>query len=172
MMHTAEANVTATAAPTPRAAVAQVSAVLGIVADEAGRRRLEAVLANGPFKIAAAAETIDALLDRAREPADVVIMTAGAETLARGGPVERLRNLRPACSIVIVADGEDRALVRKALRVGVDGYVPDRAVPDVLAVTISAVRAGQLAVPRSISDRASWAAFSIREREILKLENA
>jgi DNA-binding NarL/FixJ family response regulator len=42
-------------------------------------------------------------------------------------------------------------------------------VANVLEVTISAVLAGQLSVPRSISDRAAWATFSLREREVLKL---
>jgi DNA-binding NarL/FixJ family response regulator len=76
---------------------------------------------------------------------------------------------RPNCPIVLVAPDDDSALVRKALRAGVDGYVPEPAVERALCSTVSAVLAGQLSIPRSIRHRAPWSAFSHRERQVLQL---
>jgi DNA-binding NarL/FixJ family response regulator len=59
--------------------------------------------------------------------------------------------------------------MRKALRAGVDGYVAERAIRRALVPTVIAVLAGQLAVPRSIRSRIAWAAFSVRERQVLQL---
>ncbi len=121
------------------------------------------------FEFAASAATINALLDAAGGPLDLVLITGGPGLLVRGGAVELLGTLRPACSIVIVGHGDDRALVRKALRAGVAGFVPEREAEHALAATICAVLAGQLSIPRSIRDRASWTEFSPRERQVLEL---
>lgn len=148
-------------------AVRQRMAV-GIVADEVARRRLEALLARNAFEPAASAGSVPALLDLGG-PLDLVVLAGDAHAVARGGPVRLLRTLRPDCSVVLVAPEDDSALVRKALRAGVDGYVPEPTVERVLACTISAVLSGQLAIPRSIRYRAPWSAFSSREREVLEL---
>jgi len=159
---------TSTAQGTAPDAGAQDHAAVGIVADEVNRRRLEAALERGSFELAASAGSVHELLDRSAA-LDLVVLTGDGETVAKGGPVQLLRTLRPACSIVIVAPDDDGALVRKALRAGVDGYVPEPAVDQTLAVTVSAVLAGQLSIPRSIRRRAPWSAFSARERQALEL---
>ena len=141
---------------------------LGIVADEVSRRRFEALLARDAFARPASAPSIPALLDLG-EPLDLVVLAGDAAAVARGGPVQLLQTLRPGCAVVLVAPDDDSALVRKALRAGVDGYVPEPAVEQTLAPTISAVLGGQLAIPRSIRYRAPWSAFSSRERQVLEL---
>jgi DNA-binding NarL/FixJ family response regulator len=88
--------------------------------------------------------------------------------LARGGPVELFRNLRPACAIVLVSSGET-AVVRKALRAGVDGFVPEATVERALEGTVAAVLSGQISVPQSIRDRIAWTTFSLREKQVLQL---
>jgi DNA-binding NarL/FixJ family response regulator len=98
----------------------------------------------------------------------VVVLAGGPEMLARGGPVELLRNLRPGCAIVLVSSGET-ALVRKALRAGVDGFVPETAVDGALEGTIGAVLSGQISVPQSIRNRIAWTTFSVREKQVLQL---
>ncbi len=141
---------------------------LGIVADEVGRRRLEALIAGDSFELAASAPSVPALLDLG-EALDLIVLAGDADAVARGGPVQLLQTLRPGCSVVLVAPDDDSAVVRKALRAGVDGYVPEPAVEQTLASTISAVLGGQLAIPRSIRHRAPWSAFSSRERQVLQL---
>lgn len=138
------------------------------MADEVNRRRLEALLERGSFELAASAGSVNELLDRSAA-IDLVVLSGDADAVARTGPVQLLRTLRPACSIVIVAPDDDSAIVRKALRAGVDGYVPEPAVEQALVVTVSAVLAGQLSIPRSIRHRAPWSAFSWRERQVLEL---
>lgn len=143
-------------------------ATIGIVADEVGRRRLEALLAREPVDVVAGAPSIQLLLD-AGEALDIVVLVGDAEAVATGGPARLLRALRPDCSIVLVAPDDDSAVVRKALRAGIDGYVPEPVAERVLASTVSAVLAGQLSIPRSIRHRAPWSAFSARERQVLDL---
>ena len=143
-------------------------AAVGIVADEVGRRRLEALLAPELFAVVASAPNIQALLDAA-DALDVVILVSDGRAVAGGGPARLLRALRPECAIVLVAPDDNSAVVRKALRAGVDGYVPEPAVEHALCSTLSVVLAGQLAIPRSIRHRAPWSAFSARERQVLQL---
>jgi DNA-binding NarL/FixJ family response regulator len=145
-----------------------VQPALGIVADEVNRRRLEGLLERGSFALAGSAGSVEELLDQSAE-LDLVVLAGSSGVVARTGPVQLLRTLRPACSIVIVAPDDDGAIVRKALRAGADGYVPEPLVEEALAVTISAVLAGQLSIPRSIRRRAPWSAFSARERQVLEL---
>src|SRR5947209_13085498 len=141
---------------------------VGLLADPLSVRRLELLL-GGAFAIVACAEDAATLHHEARAPMDVAVLVGAGELLARGGAVEQLRDLVPCCSLVMVAKSEDRSLIRKALRAGVDGYVRDCAVSDVLLPTIDAVLAGQLAVPQIIRNRISWRLFSLRERQVLQL---
>lgn len=143
------------------------SVALGLVADEVNRRRLEALLEPTPFEVVARGTRVQKLPTSVG--LDLVVIAGGAETLARGGAIESLRNRLPGCSIVLVACGDERAVVRKALRAGVDGYVPEAAIQQALEVTIAAVLAGQLAVPRSVRHRVVWTVFSAREKQVLQL---
>jgi DNA-binding NarL/FixJ family response regulator len=160
-MATSSARETHTREPEERRSV-------GIVADEVGRRRLESLLARATLSVVAGAPNIHALLD-AGEALDLVVLVDDGGAVARGGSALLLRALRPDCLIVLVAPDDDSALVRKALRAGVDGYVPEPAVERTLYSTVSAVLAGQLSIPRSIRHRAPWSAFSARERQVLEL---
>jgi DNA-binding NarL/FixJ family response regulator len=149
-------------------AIVTAPATVGIVASEIERRRLRVLLARGRFELAAGADDVNTLLDRARRPLEVVVFAGGPEMLARGGPVELLHNLRPACAIVLVCGGET-AVVRKALRAGVDGFVPETTVEQALEGTLAAVLSGQISVPQSIRNRISWTTFSLREKQVLQL---
>jgi DNA-binding NarL/FixJ family response regulator len=149
-------------------AVVLAPATLGIVARDIERQRLKALLEASSFEVGAGAGDVNTLLDRASRTLDLVLFVGGPELLARGGQVELLRNLRPASSMVIVSSA-GTAVVRKALRAGVDGFVPDAEVEQALAGTVAAVLAGQISVPRSIRSRITWTAFSLREKQVLQL---
>jgi DNA-binding NarL/FixJ family response regulator len=131
-------------------AVVLAPATVGIVARDIERQRL------------------NTLLDRAGRALDLVVFAGGPELLARGGQVELLRNLRPASTIVMVSNA-GTAVVRKALRAGVDGFVPESDLEQALPGTVAAVLAGQISVPRSIRSRITWTAFSLREKQVLQL---
>ena len=153
---------------TPAEAALLVPATLGIVANEIERRRLKALLERNAFDISAGADDVDTLLDRASRQLDLVVFAGGPELLARGGPVELFRNLRPTSAIVIVSSG-GTAVVRKALRAGVDGFVPETEVDHALGGTLAAVLAGQISVPQSIRAPIVWTTFSLREKQVLQL---
>jgi DNA-binding NarL/FixJ family response regulator len=152
----------------PASAAAPVSGAAGIVANEIERRRLSAALKRGSFPVVASAGDVNALLDLASDELEVVVFAGGPELLARGGPVELLRALRPTAAIVIVSSG-GTAAVRKALRTGVDGFVAEPEAERALRGTIAAVLAGQISVPRAIRERISWTTFSLREKQVLQL---
>src|SRR5436305_13617200 len=84
---------------------------VGILGDDVSLRRLEASMPES-CQVVAKAQTVDRLLDGERVPFQVAVLAGGGELLARGGPVEALRSLRPACSIVVVATTEDTGLIR------------------------------------------------------------
>ena len=155
----------------PRSAVAapaHAPATLGIVAGEIDRRRLRGLLERASLQVAAAAGDVNALLDHASGPLDVVVFLGGAELLVRGGPIELLRTMRPTAAVVLVS-GAGTAVVRKALRAGVDGFVSETEVEQALASAVAAVLAGQISVPQSIRSRITWTSFSLREKQVLQL---
>ena len=153
---------------TAAAAAVLAPAKVGIIASEIERRRLRALLDRGPFELAGGADDVNTLLDRASRPLDVVVFAGGPGMLARGGPVELFHNLRPGCGIVLVSGGET-GVVRKALRAGVDGFVPEATVDRALEGTVAAVLSGQISVPQSIRNRIAWTTFSVREKQVLQL---
>ena len=151
--------------PQPRPSTRRTVAVL---ADDLTVRRIELAL-GASFRVAAHAQTLDALLDAERIPFEVAILVGANELLARGGPVEVLRNLRPTCSIVVVAKTEEVGVIRKALRCGANGFVFYAGLERGLAPAVAAVSIGHLSVPRAIRQRTSWSSFSVRERQVLQL---
>jgi DNA-binding NarL/FixJ family response regulator len=141
---------------------------VAVLGDDLTVRRIEVAFGH-TCRVVAHGQTVDALLDAERCPAQVAVLAGGSELLARGGPVERLRKVRPACAIVVVALSEDVGLIRKALRCGANGFVFHAALEDGLVPAVAAVRAGYLSVPRAIRQRTNWSAFSVRERQVLAL---
>lgn len=141
---------------------------IGLIADPLSQRRLESLL-TGTGAIVGRAQQVDTLHGRVSAPLDVALLVGGAELLARGGPVARTRELFPDAAVVIVAQSDDRSLIRKALRAGVDGVVCEQRIDDALNPTICAVLAGQLSVPQAVRGRVVWRVFSLREKQVLEL---
>lgn len=141
---------------------------IGLMADALSARRFKSAL-ESEFEVVASGQSVTALLDAARRPFELAVLAGDVELLERGGAVEELRRLRPDCRIVLVATNDQRSLIRKAIRYGVDGFVPHTVADAALPVSVAAVLAGQLAVPQSMRRHASWASFSTRERQVLQL---
>jgi DNA-binding NarL/FixJ family response regulator len=141
---------------------------VGVLGDDLTVRRVEAALGR-LFRLVAHGQALESLLDGARIPFEIAILVGGNELLARGGPVEALRNLRPSCSIVVVAKTQDVAVIRKALRCGANGFVFYSDLQRGLAPAVAAVSVGHLSVPQAIRRRTNWSTFSLRERQVLQL---
>ena len=141
---------------------------VGLVADPLAARRLQTMLGDG-FDVVTRSERPEVLYGPATAPVDIVVLAASAELFAHGGPVAQLRRLRPELPIVVVADRDERSLIGKALRAGVDGFVFNASGERALRATVDAALAGQLSVPRTIRNRESWHTFSVRERQVLQL---
>lgn len=146
----------------------RIRPAVGVLGDDLTVRRIEAAL-GGASRVVAHGQTMEALLHSERVPFEVAILAGGSELLARGGPVEQLRNIRPDYSIVVVVKSDDVGLIRKALRCGASGFVFHSALERGLAPAVAAVTVGHLSVPRAIRRRTSWSAFSVRERQVLQL---
>lgn len=139
------------------------------MADAINRRRVTAVLDRDRFRIVAAGATVGALLNSARSGFDLALLVGGADLLTRCGALGTLRRLRSDCLAVLIAPDEDRSLVRRAVRAGVDGFVPHTRLEEALEPTLAAVIAGQLTVPRAVRHRIAWSVLSPRERQVLQL---
>lgn len=153
--------------PTPELD-ALIHPLVGVLGDDMTARRIELALERSA-RIVARGRSVDTLLDAERIAIEVAVLAGGGELVARGGPVELLRNLRPSCSVVIVALTEEVGMIRKALRCGADGFVFGDAVDHGLAPAVAAVHAGHLSVPQAIRRRTDWSSFSVRERQVLQL---
>lgn len=163
-------TVTAPGSAAQRASVdAPPRSAIGIVADAISCRRVRAELESASFEVIASASSVRSLLDRAVAPMDLAVLVGGGDALGRGGAVELARNLRPRLPIVFVATSAERALVRKALRMGADGVVAPLENLRALTSTIVAALAGQIAVPQTIRKRVAWGTLSLRERQVLEL---
>jgi DNA-binding NarL/FixJ family response regulator len=145
------------------------SASIALMADAVNRRRISAVLDRLRLEVVATGTTVAGVLGSARSGFDVAILLGGPELLGRGNAIETLRSVAPDCSLVVVSPSTDRSLVRKAVLAGVDGILHHTDVDRVLPVTLMAVLAGQLSVPRTVRNRIAWSSLSLRERQVLQL---
>jgi DNA-binding NarL/FixJ family response regulator len=86
---------------------------------------------------------------------------------ARLAALRRLRKLVPKAGIVVLSPPTHASGVRRALDAGADGVVFESELEGSLAPSMSAVAAGQAAVPRRARGGLHKPAFSHRERQVL-----
>jgi two-component system nitrate/nitrite response regulator NarP len=98
---------------------------------------------------------------------DALILNCAASEIR--AEVMGLRAELPELPIVVVAAGDSRHGVRRAMRAGADGYVRHDQIDCALAVTVHAVIAGQICVSKSGRVQLARSALSVRERQILQL---
>jgi DNA-binding NarL/FixJ family response regulator len=148
----------------------RADATIGLAADEMSQRRLESLLTRVGFQVVACGADVAELLEACVEfPPEVVVLACDLALVSRHSALNLLRSELPDRPIVVVAPGDDRSAVRKVLRAGGDGYVPEAAVEEVLPITVQAVLAGHLCVPRSVRHPLAPASFSFREKQVLEL---
>jgi DNA-binding NarL/FixJ family response regulator len=100
---------------------------------------------------------------------------AAAVLVLDDGPVDpdvvvALRTRHPAARVVVLAPDDRRSgELRRLLRAGADAVVFDAQAEACLALTVGAVRAGQVVVPRSLRQHVVRSPLSHREKQILRL---
>lgn len=114
------------------------------------------------------ADGISIALDGARGAADLRVLSVD---LSRPVPLRRLRAiLGNGSGRVVVVSPKCSALgLRRAVRAGADSLVLEQELEDALAPAARAVAAGLSVMPTALRNGAEPAAFSHREREVLRL---
>lgn len=133
--------------------------LVSVEADGSVRLRIEAALEADGIAIA---------LDGAGNRADIRVVYVD---LSRPVPLRRLRAiLGDAAECVVVVSPKCGALgMRRAVRAGADSLVLEQELEDALAPAARAVAAGLSVMPTTLRGGAEPAAFSHREREVLRL---
>jgi len=143
--------------------------VIAIVAsdDATCARVTEAAKATGA-EVLATASDLDALLvqDSLAEITTVVVHSSVTEATRI---VERIQEELPERSVIVVASSANgsRPTVRRLLDCGADGIVLESQVEAALAGTLTAIRSGQVALPRELMNRGA-APLSFREKQMLE----
>lgn len=138
-----------------------------LAADELTARRIDGALAAVEMTIATTARDIDTLVDAPE--ADVLIGVFGRGLTARDSQLRALSKLLDRTAVVAIMPADSRRGVRRALEAGARGVVFESQLEAALAPTVTAVLAGQVAVPAAERDQFERPALSFREKEILGL---
>jgi DNA-binding NarL/FixJ family response regulator len=131
-----------------------------------GRRVAQDLSEHGlaPIVQAASAEQLAAA---SAASVDLVVLAGPASSSQRASDIRLLRERLPGVETVVVSSAPGGRGVRKALRTGAAGFVFESDLATTLAITVRAVAAGQVAIPRQLVHHADKPALSPREKQIL-----
>jgi DNA-binding NarL/FixJ family response regulator len=101
---------------------------------------------------------------------DAAVLALGPTGAVVPDVVVALRARHPDARLVVLAPDDRRSgELRRLLRAGADAVVFDAQAEACLAMTVRAVHAGQIVVPRSLRQHVVRAPLSHREKQILRL---
>jgi DNA-binding NarL/FixJ family response regulator len=101
---------------------------------------------------------------------DAAVLVLGAGGAVAPDVVAALLARHPNARVVVLAPDDRRSgELRRLLRAGADAVVFDAQAEECLALTVAAVHAGQVVVPRSLRTHVVRAPLSHREKQILRL---
>ena len=143
--------------------------LVALVAAAGTRAALELALEPAWFEVAAIAETVEELLTLPPAELDVLVRATCGEVGIAAEEGRAVRARFPGCAFVVVGGCDGAAAMRAAIRAGADGYLPETEIARRLSITIAAVLAGQLCVPREGRHEVVPPVLSYREREVLQL---
>ncbi len=138
-----------------------------LAADELAARRIVGVLAADGLPVMMEARSTDEFVQAGG--VDLLIGAFGRGLTERDGQIRALRKLLAGTTIVAVIPTDTRRAVRRALEVGASGVVFEPQLETVLAPTVRAVLAGQIAIPTVERGHFDRPALSFREKEVLGL---
>jgi DNA-binding NarL/FixJ family response regulator len=144
--------------------------MVAVVGPEARRRdQVTELLRAEGFEIWAA-RADGMLAARSLGPGTVVVLLATGTATDRARATQALAEAQPDTRLVVAMPADaGNVPLRRALRAGACGIVLDSELERVLAPTVRAVAAGQLAVPSSLRNQIAPRALSYREKQILGL---
>ncbi len=151
--------------PPPRL-VNDIAVAVAVQGGALGHRIADALSEGGlaPIARASSAEQI------VSEPAtrlDVVVLAGPVSTSQRAADIRLVRERVPGVEAVVLSSAPGGRGVRKALKAGAAGFVFESELTVALAVTVRAVAAGQVVVPRQLIHHADNPTLSRREKQIL-----
>lgn len=139
-----------------------------VVADESLADRVREVLEASGFTLAFEVPLDDLRNGPPESEADVVVLAARIRS-RDDSPFKPLRDRFPQQTFVAFAASDEAATLRWTIENGADGVVQDVRLEDTLAVTLRAVHAGQLVVPRDLRRRRRPPDLTNREKQVLSL---
>jgi DNA-binding NarL/FixJ family response regulator len=135
-----------------------------LTAHGGARRRLVDVLeVDKTMKVVDGVSDLEQLADAELTPHVIVVEPEPERT----GTVREVRSAAPDAVLVAVVPGASSQRLRGALAEGADGVVILERLEQSLVATISAARAGQLAVPRELRMSIIRPMLSTREKQVL-----
>lgn len=149
-----------------------LQACVALAGEPSARVAVELALPPNWVSVVALAASLGELL--AKPPAElhvVVYAPPGGDTV-EADDLEALRRRFPVCRLVLVGQTDTAAAARAAIRAGAEGYVAIADLTRCLPVTVAAVLAGQICMPREARLGVVPAVLSHRERQILQLAAA
>lgn len=143
-------------------------AVALVADDEVVRRRATSALAQDGQLVSIQATNCNELEREDARRADAVVIACRTRADQRAVAIRAARMRLPEARVVVIATADANG-VHKALEAGADGFVFDADLEASLALTVRAVRAGQLVVPPMARSSAVRPPLSHREKQALDL---
>jgi DNA-binding NarL/FixJ family response regulator len=137
------------------------------VQDEAVGRRIADALSEGGLALIARAASVDRIAAASADRCAVVVLAGPASTSRGAADIRLVRERLPGAEIVVVSSAPGGRGVRKALTSGAAGFVFESELAATLAITVRAVAAGQVAIPRQLVHHVDKPALSAREKQVL-----
>jgi len=131
-----------------------------------GRRVAEALSAHGLAPIARAASA-EQLVAAPAPGVDVVVLASPASSSQGAADIRLLCERLVDVEVVVVSAAPGGRGVRKALKAGAAGFVFASELTTTLGITVRAVAAGQVVIPRQLVHHVNKPALSPREKQIL-----
>lgn len=153
-----------TVARTQQSAALRIATLAG---DEDAVHRIDQALCANDLATDGCVHMLGDLIDCADTA--VLIAVFGHGLTKRDRQLRTLRRLvGEDCRIVAVIPADSRRGVRRALDAGADGVIFESNLEMVLAPTVRAVLAGQIAIPAGERGQVNRPALSFREKEVLR----
>jgi DNA-binding NarL/FixJ family response regulator len=150
-----------------------LGAVLVVVVQEqqAFLQRLLAALETSGVEVGAVISPGQGVGAAQELDADVVVVACDPGDTKEAAHVRRLREAMPDVALLLIVPAvlDPGRLIRRALSIGADGVVIERDVEQTIVVTIHALAAGQLVVPRAAYRSVRKPQLTYREKQVLAL---
>ena len=135
--------------------------------DLAVGRRVAEALSEHPLALIARTQSPEQIVAASGAGLDAVVLAGPASSSQRAAHIRLLREQLAGVEVVVVSSAPGGRGVRKALTAGATGFVFESELTTTLAVTVRAVAAGQVAVPRQLVHHVDRPALSPREKQVL-----